>query len=232
MRGLHEQEKRLRIRNLLKVWKADIVCLQETKLELITRPIVKSLWSCHHVDWLFLGSMGASRGILLMWDRRVVEKLDEAVGHFSVSCKFRKVTNQQEWAFSGVYGLNANNERRLMWDELSGINHWWEVPWCVGGDFNVIRFPSERLGATGYSSAMFDFSDFISLHGLVDMPLEGGAFSWSNNRSNASMSRIDRFLFNTEWEGHYSKIEQKRLCRLLSNHFPIMLTCGHFTQGR
>jgi hypothetical protein len=40
----------------------------------------------------------------------------------------------------------------------------------------VIQFPSERLGDTGYSSAMFDFSDFISLHGLVDMPLERGCF--------------------------------------------------------
>jgi hypothetical protein len=63
-------------------------------------------------------------------------------------------------------------------------------------------------------------------------PWKGGAFSWSNNRANTSMSRIDRFLFTTKWEGHYSKIEQKRLCRLLSDHFPIMLTCGHITQGR
>ena len=26
-----------------------------------------------------------------MWDRRVVEKMDKAVGHFSVSCKFKNV---------------------------------------------------------------------------------------------------------------------------------------------
>ena len=103
VRGLNEVEKRLRIRNLLKLWKADIICLQETKLELVTRQIVRSLWSCLYVDWLFLGSVGASGGILLMWDTRVVEKLDEAVGHFSVSCKFRNVINQSEWAFSGVF---------------------------------------------------------------------------------------------------------------------------------
>jgi hypothetical protein len=76
-----------------------------------------------------------------MWDRCVVQKLDEAVGHFSISCKFRDVANNHEWAFSGVYGPNADTERRLMWDELSGVQTLWNVPWCVGGDFNVICFP-------------------------------------------------------------------------------------------
>ena len=33
-----------------------------------------------------------------MWDRKVVEKVDEAVGLFSVSCKFRCIANQYDWA--------------------------------------------------------------------------------------------------------------------------------------
>ena len=39
-------EKRLQIRNLLRTWRLDILCLQETKLEWITREIVRSIWSC------------------------------------------------------------------------------------------------------------------------------------------------------------------------------------------
>lgn len=31
--------------------------------------------------------------------------------------------------------------------ELSGLIGRWDVPWCVGADFNVIRFPTDRLGA-------------------------------------------------------------------------------------
>ena len=91
VRGLNEIDKRLQVRNLLRSWKVDIVCLQETKLEWITRGMVRSIWSCPFVDWLCLGSVGASGGILLMWDRRVVENVEEAVGHFSVSCKFKNV---------------------------------------------------------------------------------------------------------------------------------------------
>ena len=34
-----------------------------------------------------------------------------------------------------------------MWEELADLNSWWNLPWCVGEDFNLVRFPSERLGA-------------------------------------------------------------------------------------
>jgi len=33
VRGLNKGDKRLRVRNLLRQWKANIICLQDTKLE-------------------------------------------------------------------------------------------------------------------------------------------------------------------------------------------------------
>ena len=86
-----------------------------------------------------------------------MEKVEEAVGHFSASCKFKNVGNHFEWAFSGVYGPNWNNRRRLMREELTRLIGWWDLPWCLGGDFNIIRFPSERLGAASFSRAMYGF---------------------------------------------------------------------------
>ena len=80
VRGLHERDKRLQIKNLIRMWRADIICIQETKVELITRGFVRSLWCCHYVDWVYLGSLGASGGILVMWDKRVVEKVRRSCG--------------------------------------------------------------------------------------------------------------------------------------------------------
>ena len=150
---------------MLKLWNVDIVCLQETKLDFIDRRVVRSLWGIHYVDWLYLGFEGASGGILFLWDRRVVERIDSAVGHY-ISCKFRNVSDQKDWAFSGVYGPNINRERNVMWEELAGVASWWGVPWIVGGDFNAVRFPSERLGAMHFTPARCGFSEFISSCGL------------------------------------------------------------------
>jgi hypothetical protein len=50
VRGLNEGDKCLRVRNLLREWKVDIVCIQETKLEVMSCSIVRRLWGCHHMD--------------------------------------------------------------------------------------------------------------------------------------------------------------------------------------
>jgi endonuclease/exonuclease/phosphatase family metal-dependent hydrolase len=66
VRGLNQGCERLKIRILLRQWKADIICLQETKMELISNNIVRSLWGCQFLDLCYLPSSGASGGILLM----------------------------------------------------------------------------------------------------------------------------------------------------------------------
>lgn len=44
VRGLNVKEKRVVVKSLLKGWKADVVCLQETKLNEMSMMIVKELW--------------------------------------------------------------------------------------------------------------------------------------------------------------------------------------------
>jgi endonuclease/exonuclease/phosphatase family metal-dependent hydrolase len=107
----------------------------------------------------------------------------------------------------------------------------WEVPWCIDGDFNIVRFPSEHSSDSNLSTGMMDFSDFISEQGLVDIPLAGGQFTWSNNQEDEIWSRIDRFLFSSDWEDHYPAVTQRRLQRLLSDHFPLLLDCGESRGG-
>ena len=54
--------------------------------------------------------------------------MEIAVGYFFVSCKFKNVGDQFEWVFTGVYGPNLNKRRRKMWEELTGLIYWWDLP--------------------------------------------------------------------------------------------------------
>ena len=60
-----------------------------------------------------------------------MEKVKEAVGHFSVSYKFKNVGDQFKWAFIGVYGPNSNKKRQKMWEKLTGLISWWDLPCMV-----------------------------------------------------------------------------------------------------
>ena len=81
------------------------------------------------------------------------------------------------WDCSRVYGPNYNNLRGQIWDELIGIQQLWDVPWCYIGDFNVVRFVSEKLGGSRLTPAMENFSEFIEELNLIDLPLEGGSYT-------------------------------------------------------
>lgn len=115
------------VRSLLKDWRADVVCLQETKLRDITREGVKEIWGDRWVDWIHLDAVGAAGGVLVLWDSRVVEKMDDEYGMFSVSCLFKNVMDGFRWVFTGVYGPVVNCFRGEMWDELLAAVLRWDV---------------------------------------------------------------------------------------------------------
>jgi exonuclease III len=113
IRGLNEIKKRLEIRGLLlRDWKADVVCLVETKMAVISMEVVRSLWGCHYVDWCYMGANGALGRILLMWDKRVVEKVEKRVGRYIVACSLHNTGDNVVWAFGGVYGPNDDRDMR------------------------------------------------------------------------------------------------------------------------
>ena len=44
------------------------------------RQLICSLWSCPYIIWVALDADQATGGVLMMWDRRALEKLEVLVG--------------------------------------------------------------------------------------------------------------------------------------------------------
>jgi hypothetical protein len=139
------------------------------------------------------------------------------------------VDDGMEWAFAGVYGPNRDAARRMMWEELAGLLCLWELPWCIGGDFNVTLFHNERSGGVRRRREVATFADFTAEMGLMDLPLAGGVATWANN---LSWSRLDRFLVSPDWEFSYPGLVQKKLLRVCSDHAPIILMRGCLQNGK
>lgn len=74
----------------------------------------------------------------------MVNKLEKFVGQFTRACSFKSVEHNFLWTFAGLYGPNLDNDKYHLWDKLARIQSYWHVPWCIGGDFNVLKFLSGR----------------------------------------------------------------------------------------
>ncbi|KAJ9704109.1 hypothetical protein PVL29_005411 [Vitis rotundifolia] len=214
VRGVNDSSKRKLIKSIVRKQKVDLLCIQETKMQVMSEGVVRSLGSGIFLDWRVLNAIRSAGGILICWDKRSMEILEWEEGQFSISCKFKNVDDGVVWVFTGVYGPFSREERECLWEEIRAIRGLWEEPWCLGGDFNTILYHSERNDLR-----------------LVDFPLQGGSYTWSGGLNNQSWARLDRFLATPSWCDQYSRVSQRRLPRPTSDHFPVLLEGGGLRRG-
>ncbi|RVW16654.1 hypothetical protein CK203_080891 [Vitis vinifera] len=185
-----------------------------------------------NLGWVSLDARGTAGGVLVMWDKRVLEGLEVEVGSFSISCRFRNCEEGFVWVFSRLYGPIKGRERGELWEELAVVKGLWNDPWCIAGDFNVVWFPVETSNGRQMSTTMREFSGFIDEFELVDPPLGGGAFTWSGGEGGSLKARLDCFLFSVDWEESVSRVMQFLLPRPVSDHSPILLDYGGMRTGK
>ena len=174
VRGANNAEKRKLMKAYLRRKKVNLVYFQETKLKEVTCGIIRSLAVGRFVEWVASNAKGASGGILILWDSRVLQLIEVEESSYSLSGKFQNIEDDFTWIFSGVYGPTSNENRELLCEELGAIRGLWGEPWCIGGDFNVIRFPNERNREGRTSSSMRRFSHIIDELELKDVPHQWG----------------------------------------------------------
>lgn len=76
------------------------------------------------------------------------------------------------------------------------------------------------------------FLEFFEDLNLIDLPLEGGSYTWSRGSDRPSMSRIDRVLVSHDWEEQYPDVTQRILPHPVSDHFPILVEAGGMARGK
>ena len=80
--------------------------------------MVRSLGVGRFLQWGAMNARGASRGVVVFWDNRVLEMVGMEVGQFSISCHFKN---------TGFFHKMTNAHKRSNWLRNIKIN---EV-WCI-----------------------------------------------------------------------------------------------------
>ena len=67
---------------------------------------------------------------------------------------------------------------------------------------------------------------------MVDLPLEGGDYTWFCDFNNPSMSKIDRALISADWEDQFLDVTRKTLSWVVLDHCPILVEVGGMLRGK
>lgn len=93
----------------------------------------------------------------------------------------------------------------------------------MGGDFNTVLKYSKRYGEHFSSVCANEFKEELNKLNMEDLPLVGAKWTWTNQRSSPSSSRIEWFLISHDCLFLFSGLCLRVLRRPIFDHFPICL---------
>jgi hypothetical protein len=103
------------------------------------------------------------------------------------------------WTLTNMYApcQDAQQMKFLSW--FHNIQTDDDVNWLIVGDFNLIRSPEDRNKPGGNLNEMLLFNEAVSNLGLIDIPLKGRKFTWSNMQDAPLLQRLDWFFTSLSW---------------------------------
>jgi hypothetical protein len=132
----------------------------------------------------FSPSVGASGGIFVGWNSSIFVTFTS--NHSGLVC-----------TIVSVYGPCTGPERNNFLSWLHQLNIPDNDLWLIIGDFNFYRSVANRNRPGADMNDIFLFNAMISDLGLVELPLKGRAFTWSNMQHSHLIEQLDWFFTST-----------------------------------
>lgn len=89
--------------------------------------------------------------------------------------------------------------------------------------------PLKKSSSGRHTRTMREFGSLVNSFGLHDSPLLNEQYTWTNGRQNLILCHFDWFFISSDWEDNFSHFYQEAHSRLVSNHWPIMLSKDSFS---
>jgi endonuclease/exonuclease/phosphatase family metal-dependent hydrolase len=104
------------------------------------------------------------------------------------------------------------------------------LPLLLGGDFNILRHPSEKNNDRFNTRWSFLFNAIIDGLNLKELQMSGRKYTWANNLATPTFKKLDQILVTTEWEEKFPLSTVQALTREVSDHTPLLLNSGEPSQ--
>lgn len=221
VRGLNSKARQDSVRMLVELVKADVVCLQETKMEDVSRrQVLSMLGSEFDNNFLVLPSAGASGGIFVAWRAKLGAIGASRVDRFCASVQFCP-TNGIPWWLTALKEMM----RKLSSCRNYVIRAQCIGPWALAGDFNLIYKADDKNNSNINRAMMGRFRKFINDSAIKELPLIGRKYTWTSSSTAASptLVKLDRVFCSVDWEQQFPDSILQSAATNDSDHCPLIL---------
>ncbi|PWA52820.1 RNA-directed DNA polymerase, eukaryota [Artemisia annua] len=179
--------------------------VQESKMTHLELFRLKTMWGNYSFDFACSMARGRSGGLISMWDPNAFIKERIWCDESYIIVKGRWTNSVGLCYMVNIYGPQDNEAKRNLWAKLLEFRRNHQGKFILFGDMNAVRDESERSG-------------------LLDLPLGGRLFTWTN-KVGTKLSKLDRFLISEDVVDVMADIRVTVLDKLWSDHNPILLHC-------
>ncbi|XP_075093694.1 uncharacterized protein LOC142173014 [Nicotiana tabacum] len=147
--------------------------------------------------------------VWIIWDDQMYDVLPITKQDQFIHCQVTWKHNGMQCYLNMVYGQNTVEQRKNLWQYLQRIAQTTTGPWIIGGDFNALLTPQDRLSKVSMTNAdIRDFSELYHNICLTELPWRGDYFKWTNKQQGDARVWIciDRLLGNDVWMMNYAHI--------------------------
>lgn len=237
VRGLNARARQNAVRTLIDDLRPSIVCLQETKLDVISQTVILSMLGRAFGDFAYLPASETRGGILIAGHQQDVTLGNVFLGCYSITVSVASTQNNvppDNWWLTSVYGPQEDADKVLFLDELEAIRDACPGPWAVIGDFNLILNESDKNNDRINRANLRRFRRTVATLELQDLHLHGRCFTWSNERENPTLVRLDRVLVSIDWDEKFPHAHLRGLGSDASDHCALLLqtNLGRMSKAR
>jgi exonuclease III len=143
IRELNNEDKQNTVRAKIQESSCSVLCIQETKKEIIDWSLMKKIAPKTFSNFAFVPSVRASEGILMSWNdstlKGVLWNQD-----FAITVAFTSRHTNQKWKLTTVYGPCHRETRDHFVQWLYDLQIDTEEDLMPIGDFNFYRSPEDK----------------------------------------------------------------------------------------
>ena len=107
-----------------------------------------------------------------------------------------------------------------------------EGPWIIAGDFNMIYRAEDKNNSNINRALMGDFRSWINSLELKELPLCGRRFTWSNQREDPTLVKLDHVFCTNSWEEFFPDCMLFSNATVASDHCPLTLKLKMDIRGK